>query len=63
MSWLINNLANIVVIILVIALLYACIRSLYVSKKKGVCCGCSKGCTACSKCSHTIDLKKVAKNV
>ncbi|MBQ6532719.1 MAG: FeoB-associated Cys-rich membrane protein [Solobacterium sp.] len=39
--------ANIVIILLLIALLYACIRSLWNDHKKG-CSGCGRNCSTCS---------------
>ena len=43
-----SNLVNIVIILLIIALLYGCIRSLRTDHKKGGCSGCGKNCSACS---------------
>ena len=47
MNWLMNNIANIVIILLIIALLYVCARSLWNDRKSG-CAGCGKNCSTCS---------------
>ena len=46
MSWLQSNLANIVIILLIIALLYVCIRSLWKDRSSG-CAGCGGNCSSC----------------
>ncbi|MBR0419488.1 MAG: FeoB-associated Cys-rich membrane protein [Erysipelotrichaceae bacterium] len=45
------NLADIVVIILLLALLYVCFRSVFIKKSSG--CGCSGNCANCAlACMH-----------
>ena len=46
MYWLQSHLADIVVIILLLALLYICFRSVFT--KKGACCGCTGNCATCA---------------
>ncbi len=60
MNWFISNLANIVIIILILALIYACIRSLVNQRKSGLpSCACGKNCSSCSlACAHGTDPKK-----
>ncbi len=54
MTWLQSNLVNIVIILLIIALLYGCIRSLWNDHKKG-CSSCGGKCSGCSACSNLAE--------
>lgn len=46
MNWLSNNIANIVVSMLVAALLFVCIKSIFFNKKAT---GCGCNCSSCSR--------------
>ena len=54
MSWLLNNIANIHVLLAVALLVYACIRSLVKTRKSGrPSCGCGGNCANCAlACLH-----------
>lgn len=59
MLWLKENMVNIVIILIIVALLYLCIRNLIKDKKSGVC-SCGKSCESCGMLCH-IDYKKKLK--
>ncbi|MBQ3295616.1 MAG: FeoB-associated Cys-rich membrane protein [Erysipelotrichaceae bacterium] len=54
MNWLLDNIANILVLSAVIALVYASIRSLINTRKSGLpSCGCGGNCANCAlACMH-----------
>ena len=57
MTWLESNLINIVLILLIIALLYGCIRSLRNDHKRG-CSGCGQNCAQCSMAGSLKTLRR-----
>ncbi len=50
MGFIIENLATIVIGILLLLLIIFAIKKIIHDKKKGKCCGCSSGCTSGGKC-------------
>ena len=60
MTWLAENLVNIVIILMIAGLVALCIKSLIDQKKSGLpACACGKNCAHCAlKCAHTA-LKKI----
>ena len=59
MTWFLDNIANIIIILSVIGLLYLCIKSLINDRKSG-CSSCSgKSCSGCSLCSTAANLKDI----
>lgn len=59
MTWFLENIANIIIILLVIGLLYLCIKSLINDRKSG-CSSCGgKSCSGCSLCSTAANLKDI----
>ncbi|MBQ6492644.1 MAG: hypothetical protein IJI92_02090 [Erysipelotrichaceae bacterium] len=62
MSWLSDNLANILVIMSMSGLLILCIWSLIDDRKKGrTCAGCSHNCSTCALAA--LHGKKIPKNI
>ncbi|MBQ6479322.1 MAG: FeoB-associated Cys-rich membrane protein [Erysipelotrichaceae bacterium] len=51
------NFADIIVLALVAALLYVCIRNILPGKKVG-CSSCCGNCASCSMCMHMSELRK-----
>ncbi len=61
-NWLNENLVNILIVLAISALLYACIRSLANNSKSGNSCGCGKSCSSCNLCSPNFK-EKLYQNV
>ena len=64
MTWLEDNVANMVVLSMVALLIYACIRSLINTRKSGLpTCGCGRNCATCALAcmhGHQKNIKKYA---
>lgn len=60
MVWLKENMVNIIILLMIGALLYVCIRSLINQKKSGLpSCACGKNCATCALgCAHLMNNKK-----
>ena len=60
--WFKENLANIIIIVLLAALLSLCVRSLIRQKKAGLpSCACGKNCATCAlRCQHSLPQHKVS---
>ena len=60
--WLQENLANIVIIVLIALLLYVCVHSLVKQRKAGLpSCACGKNCATCAlRCQHSLPEHKVS---
>ena len=53
------NIADLVLLALVLALMYACAKSLFSKKSSCSSCGCGKNCAGCMACGHSLKNKRV----
>lgn len=51
MTWLMNNMATIIVTAVLLAAVIAAVRYIHKSKKTGTCAGCGGSCSGCTHCS------------
>ena len=62
MNWVVNNLANIIVLFILGMVVYFAIRSIVRSHKNGSCGKCG-GCSGCSECSTYENKKNKSNNI